>query len=372
MNYNKRTKETGESAGDEHPRNTPGMFSNSASCGEDFWLRKERKVIRMAVKRDYYEILGVSKDADEGTIKKAYRRLAKKYHPDSNKDNAEAEQRFKEVTEAYGVLSDPEKKKLYDRFGHAAFDQNAGWSQDYGAGRTQAGRGQGGFQEFHFEGGEMDGLFEDLFEKMFRGGSAKGSRRSDGFGFGGGPFPKKGEDLYAEASISFEEAVFGCEKRILLRDRDGAGSSVQVRIPAGIEDGKSIRLKGKGMAGGKGGEAGDLFLKITVGKKPGFERKGMDLYTSVSIPFVTAVLGGEAEVATLNGRVLCRIAPGTQSGSRIRLKGKGVVSMRQPGVYGDLYVTVQIQVPKELTPQAKQKLREFAAACGTGGSRGVA
>lgn len=125
------------------------------------------------------------------------------------------------------------------------------------------------------------------------------------------------------------------------------------------------------MPGGKGREPGDLFLKVAVGKKQGFERKGMDLYTSVSIPFVTAVLGGEAEITTLSGKVMCRIAPGTQSGSRIRLKGKGVVSMKQPGTYGDMYVTVQIQVPKELTPQAKQKLKEFDAAC-RGGSRGAA
>lgn len=325
---------------------------------------------KMAVKRDYYEVLGISRNADEEAVKKAYRKLAKKYHPDSNKDNAEAEQRFKEVTEAYGVLSDPEKRKLYDRFGHAAFDQSSGRARERESEWTSDGR-RGGFQEFHFENGDMGDLFEDLFGNMFRGNSAKGDSGRGGFGAGGRTFSEKGEDLHAEVEISFEEAAFGCEKSLSLRDSSGRTSSIQVHIPAGIEEGKSIRLKGKGMPGGKGREPGDLFLKVAVGKKQGFERKGMDLYTSVSVPFVTAVLGGEAEITTLSGKVMCRIAPGTQSGSRIRLKGKGVVSMKQPGTYGDMYVTVQIQVPKELTPQAKQKLKEFDAAC-RGGSRGAA
>lgn len=327
----------------------------------------------MAVKRDYYEVLGIPRDADEAMIKKAYRKLAKQYHPDSNQDNADAEQRFKEATEAYGILSDPEKKKLYDRFGQAAFDQGNAGGQDPGwqQGGHSWSSGQGDFQEFHFEGGSMDDLFGDLFGNVFRGGSAKGRSGGGAFGYAGG-FSKKGEDLCADVTVGFEEAAFGCEKRLDLRGSDGRTSSLQVHIPAGIEDGKSIRLKGKGMPGRNGGGAGDLLLRVAVGKKAGFERKGMDLYTSVSIPFVTAALGGEAEVMTLGGRVMCRIAPGTQSGSRIRLKGKGIVSMKQPGVYGDLYVTVQIRVPKNLTPQAKQKLKEFEAACGKSGSQGVA
>lgn len=168
----------------------------------------------MAVKRDYYEILGISRDADDATVKKAYRKLAKKYHPDSNKDNAEAEQKFKEVTEAYGVLSDPEKKKLYDRFGHAAFDQSAGRAQEHESGWTSDGR-RGGFQEFHFEDGDMGDLFEELFGNMFRGGSAKGNPGTDSFGAGGRAFSEKGEDLHAEVEVSFEEAAFGCEKASL-------------------------------------------------------------------------------------------------------------------------------------------------------------
>ena len=168
--------------------------------------------------------------------------------------------------------------------------------------------------------------------------------------------------------------AFGCEKLIHLTSQNGTGkrTSLQVHVPAGIDDGQSIRLKGKGMPGVGGGEAGDLFLKVHVGAKPGFERKGADLYTTVKIPFTTAVLGGEAEVATLTGKVVCRIKPGTQSGSRIRLKGKGIVSMKDASVHGDQYVTVQIDVPKNLSAAAKQKLREFEEACKGGSSRGAA
>ena len=369
----------------------------------------------MAAKRDYYEVLGVSKNADADAIKKAYRKLAKKYHPDANKDDPTAQQRFQEITEAYGVLSDPKQKALYDQYGHAAFDGSAGGSAGAGA---QGGYGQnGGFHSFHFEGGNMDDLFGDLFGGMFHGKNGqKQSGRSyrthfssgfggstgnsygqgfggptggsytggfdgsiggfDGFDFGGsyGGFgsSQKGEDLHAEISVSFEEAAFGCEKKISLQGQDGRVSSVQVKIPAGIESGKTIRLRGKGMPGSTSANAGDLLLKITVLEKPGFERKGADLYTTVRIPFTTAVLGGEAEVATLTGKVVCRIKPGTQSGSRIRLKGKGIVSMKDASVHGDQYVTVQIDVPKNLSAAAKQKLKEFEEACKSGSSRGAA
>ena len=156
---------------------------------------------------------------------------------------------------------------------------------------------------------------------------------------------------------------------IRLQKEDGSLQSLQVHIPAGIESGKSIRLKGKGALGTGGGEAGDLLLKVTVGEKPGFERKGMDIYTTVSIPFTTAVFGGEVTVPTISGNVVCRIQEGTQSGSRIRLRGKGIVSMSSPGVYGDQYVTVQIQVPTNLSREAKQKLKEYEEACGQGRAR---
>lgn len=338
----------------------------------------------MAVKRDYYEVLGINPNADENVIKKAYRKLAKKYHPDVNKGNAQAEEKFKEITEAYEILSDPEKKKLYDRFGHAAFDGSGAGSQgNYG--------GNQGYREYHFEGGDMD----DILKNMFGGGFWKGSfqnddgfsgsfhsgdgysgfRGSQGFGndgfggyggFGGNGFRQKGSDLRAEISISFDDAIFGCDKVINLGNLDGTfgqGRVLKVHIPAGIDTGKSIRLRGKGSPGVGGGQPGDLLIEVKVGTKPGFERKEMDVYTTVNVPFSTAVLGGEAVVETLYGKVACKIAAGTQSGSKIRLRGKGIVSMNNPNVHGDQYVTVQIQVPRNLSEEAKRKLKEFEKVC---------
>ena len=308
----------------------------------------------METKRDYYEVLGVNREAEEGAIKKAYRKLAKKYHPDTNAGNAQAEQRFKEITEAYTVLSDPKKRKLYDQFGHAAFD---GSGPQEGAYYRNAGNtGNGGYREYHFEGGDMDDIFGDIFGDMFHG------KNSGGFGkrgFGGREFSGRGSDVEADVAVSFDEAVFGGDKVIHLRGQDGNVQSLQVHIPAGIETGKTIRLRGKGNPGINGGGSGDLLLRVTVGEKPGYERKGRDIYTTVQIPYTTAVFGGEARVKTIHGEVICKIREGTQSGSKIRLRGKGVVSMKNPSQYGDQYVTVQIQVPKNLSAEAKQKLREF-------------
>lgn len=308
----------------------------------------------METKRDYYEVLGVSREAEERAIKKAYRKLAKKYHPDTNAGNAQAEQKFKEITEAYTVLSDPKKRKLYDQFGHAAFD---GSGPQEGAYYRNAGNtGNGGYREYHFEGGDMDDIFGDIFGDMFHGKS------SGGFGkrrFGGREFSGRGSDVEADVAVSFDEAVFGGDKVIHLRGQDGNVQSLQVHIPAGIETGKTIRLRGKGNPGINGGGSGDLLLRVTVGEKPGYERKGRDIYTTVQIPYTTAVFGGEARVKTIHGEVICKIREGTQSGSKIRLRGKGVVSMKNPSQYGDQYVTVQIQVPKNLSAEAKQKLREF-------------
>ena len=273
------------------------------------------------MKRDYYELLGLAKGADPSAIKKAYRKLAKKYHPDTNPGDKEAEKKFKEITEAYNILSDPEKKKLYDQFGHAAFDQS-------GAADGAGGYGTGGFHG----------------------------------GFQSGGFQSKGSDLNAEVTVGFDEAAFGCDKVITLQDPNAPGNpsqSLKVHIPAGIDTGKTIRLRGKGMPGTNGGDAGDLMLKVKVADKPGYERKGTDVYTTITVPFTTAVFGGEALVQTLYGNVLCKIREGTQSGSKIRLKGKGIVSMKNPSVHGDQYVTVQIEVPRHLTPQAKEKLREY-------------
>lgn len=306
----------------------------------------------MKMKRDYYEILGIDRNADQAAIKKAYRKLAKKYHPDTNKDDPQAEQRFKELTEAYTVLSDPEKKKLYDRYGHAAFDENQGASWQNGADPFGA---REGWQEYHFQDGEMDDIFGDLFGNMFRGG---GNFRRE--------YKSRGRDLHADIVISFDEAVFGCDKRITLSDtgaQSGASKTLEVHIPAGIDSGNSVRLRGKGMPGRGGGAPGDLLLRVQVAEKTGYERKGMDVYTVTNIPYSTAVLGGEVKVATLYGNVLCKIRKGTQSGTKIRLKGKGIVSMKDPSLHGDQYVTVQIQIPTGLSPQAEEKLREYDRLC---------
>ncbi len=350
----------------------------------------------MSAKRDYYDVLGIDRNADEKTIKKAYRKLAKKYHPDTNAGNADAADKFKEVNEAYDVLSDPKKKKMYDQFGHAAFE--AGADPGAGAGGFSGFHGgtNGGYQEFHFNGEDMDDIFGDIFGNMFHGShsgssgfggsnrsyshfdggsgfhsrSGFGSNGFGGSGFGGfhqQDFAQKGSDVKASINVTFNEAAFGADKRISLSGPDGssgAPQTLQVHIPAGIDTGKSIRLKGKGMPGTGGGEPGDLLLKVTVGTRPGYERKGSDVYTTISIPYTTAVFGGEATVPTLYGNVICKIREGMQSGSKIRLRGKGIVSMKNPGVRGDQYVTIQIQVPQNLNYTAKEKLHEYAKACG--------
>ena len=297
------------------------------------------------MKKDYYDILGVNKNADAAEIKKAYRKLAKKYHPDSNVGNNSAAEKFKEVNEAYDVLGDEKKRKMYDQFGDAAFQESAGGyggSQNgpFGGFGNAYGSTNGGYHEYHFHGGQnMDDIFENIFG-----------------GFGGS---SKGTDLHADVEVSFDDAAFGGKKVIHLRDGNGTTQSLEVNIPAGIESGKTIRLRGKGNNGFGGGEAGDLLLKVTVKDKPGFRREGQDVYTTVAIPFTTAVFGGEAKVHTIYGDVICKIKAGTQSGTKIRLRGKGIVSMNRPSVHGDQYAVVEIQVPTNLTPEAKHKLQEF-------------
>lgn len=249
----------------------------------------------MKEKRDYYEILGVSRNAGAEAIKRAYRKLAKKYHPDTNSGRGGAGQRFQEVTEAYGILGDPEKRKLYDALGHGAF------------------------QEGSAEGTVWEGFW---------------TRRKE-----------RGENLQAGISISLEEAARGCRRLLCLR-KEGGEEILEVRIPAGVDTGQKLRLKGKGEPGLGGGEPGDLLIEIAVREKPGFERKGRDVYTTAEIPFITAALGGEAEIETLYGRVRCRIREGTQAGTKLRLRGKGIASWKDPSLCGDQYVTLRIQVPR--------------------------
>lgn len=360
----------------------------------------------MAVKRDYYEVLGLSKGADESAIKKAYRKLAKKYHPDTNSEDAQAEQKFKAITEAYSILSDPEKRKLYDRIGHAAFDGSGagaggpfggaggygsaqGWGgydgarNGYGSGGSFGGAdGFGGFSGFHSAGdgsgtyeswrfeGDPEDVFGDIFGDIFgRRGAAGYDGAQNGYGgFGSFSGARKGGDLNAEISVSFDDAAFGCDKVIQLTDGQGRSESLQVHIPAGIDDGKSIRLRGKGMAGMGGGAAGDLLIRVHVGERPDFKRQGMDVYSTLQIPYTTAVFGGEVTIPTLKGQVRCKIKAGTQSGTKIRLKGKGIVSMSDPALYGDQYAQVEIQVPQHLSKEAQLRLREFEKALKASGT----
>ena len=350
-------------------------------------------------------MLGIKKGASQSEIKKAYRKMAKKYHPDTNAGDEAAAEKFKEVSEAYSVLNDPEKKKLYDQFGHAAFDGTGQPGGSYGAGFGGAGSSgfsgfsqgpDGSYQEYHFDG-NMDDILKDIFghgfsgsgsgasgfsgfsgtsgTSGFSGSSGKGFSGGSGFsGFGGGAgygsFPQDGENVHADINVTFDEAAFGGDRYFDLKDPAGKKQSIKVHIPAGIDNGQSIRLRGKGMPGANGGKAGDLLLKVHVAARPGFERKGMDVYAPVRVPFTTAVLGGKVEVQTLRGKVKCNIKPGTQSGTKLRLRDKGIVSMKDPAKFGCHYAVVEIDVPRNLSDEAKQKLVEFdraAQACGASG-----
>lgn len=301
--------------------------------------------------KDLYQILGVSRDADEKTIKGAYRKLAKKYHPDTNQGNKNAEARFKDVTEAYNILSDKEKRQLYDRFGMAGVEGNMGADPGPGGGFGSFSGdfdfGDGGhYQEYHYSSGGMDDLFGDLFGDMFGGHFRRASNR------------KQGQNIRSEITITFEEAAFGCDKQIRF-DNDML-TPVEVHIPAGIDEGQSVRLKGKGR--GPRGQEGDLLLKVHILEKPGYERKGMDVYVTESIPYTTAVLGGTAYFRTLYGSVACKVPAGVQPQSKIRLKNKGIVSMKNPNVHGDEYVVIQIEVPRQVSPEERRALENLKKA----------
>lgn len=359
----------------------------------------------MADKRDYYEVLGVSKTASDDEIKKAFRTLAKKYHPDMHPGDKECEEKFKEAQEAYAVLSDAEKRKQYDQFGHAAFDGTGG--------------GAGGFD---FSGMDMGDIFGDLFGDFFGGGSRR--RTND--------CPMKGSNLRTSVRITFEEAIFGCEKEIemVLKDEchtchgtgakpgttpetcpkcggkgkvvftqqsffgtvqnvqtcpDCGGSGkiikdkcpdcrgtgyiaskkkIQVSIPAGIDNGQSVRIREKGEPGINGGPRGDLLVEVVVSRHPSLQRQDMNIYSTAQISFAQAALGGEIRIHTVDGDVLYEVKPGTQTNTRIRLKGKGVPSLRNKSVRGDHYVDLVVQTPTGLSADAKEALRQFDALTG--------
>ena len=355
-------------------------------------------------KRDYYEVLGVDKNADDATIKKAYRQLAKKYHPDMNPGDKEAEVKFKEASEAYAVLSDPDKRRQYDQFGHAAFEGGAGG-------------GAGGFGGFDFNGADMGDIFGDIFGDLF--GGSRGRRANNG--------PMQGANLRTQVRVTFEEAVFGCEKEIELTLKDecsschGTGAKpgtspvtcpkcggkgqvvytqqsmfgmvqnvrpcpdcngtgkiikekcpdcygtgyiaskkkISVSIPAGIDNGQSIRLRGKGEPGVNGGPRGDLLVEVIVARHPIFQRQDMNIYSTAPISFATAALGGTVRIKTVDGEVEYDVKAGTQTDTRVRLKGKGVPSLRNKSTRGDHYVTLVVQVPTDLSKDAKEALRTY-------------
>ena len=361
-------------------------------------------------KRDYYEVLGVSRDADDATLKKAYRQLAKKYHPDMNPGDAEAERKFKEASEAYAVLSDPDKRRQYDQFGHAAFEGG-------GAG------GAGGFGGFDFSGADFSDIFGDIFGDFF-GGGRRGGRTNNG--------PMKGMNIRKGIRITFEEAVFGCEKEIdiilkdpcekchgtgakpgtspetcprcggkgqvvytsqsffgtvqnvqtcpdchgsgtIIKDKcpDCAGTgyvsnkkTIQVSIPAGIDNGQSVRIRDKGEPGTNGGPRGDLLVEVTVSRHPIFQRQDMNIFSTAPISFAQAALGGDVRIKTVDGEVVYTVKPGTKTDTKVRLRGKGVPSVRNPKVRGDQYVTLVIQTPEKLSQEAKEALKRFDALAG--------
>lgn len=356
-------------------------------------------------KRDYYEVLGVSKDADDAAIKKAYRALAKKYHPDSNPGDTEAEKKFKEASEAYAVLSDADKRRQYDQFGHSAFDGGAG--------------GAGGFGGFDFNGADFSDMFGDIFGDLFGGGSRRSSRSNTG--------PMKGANIRKGIRITFEEAVFGCKKEIevVLKDPctkcSGTGAKpgtspetcpkcggrgqvvyttqsffgtmqnvqtcpecsgtgkiirekcsdcggtgyvssrkkIEVTIPAGIDDGQSVRIREKGEPGVNGGPRGDLLVEVTVSRHPIFQRQDVHIFSTAPISFAQAALGGDVRIKTVDGEVIYTVKPGTKTDTKVRLKGKGVPALRNPQLRGDHYVTLVIQTPEKLSAEAKEALRRF-------------
>jgi len=290
--------------------------------------------------RDYYEVLGVKKGASMEELKKAYRKLAVKYHPDKNPGDKQAEERFKEINEAYAVLSDPKKKEQFDQFGSNNFHQRYS-------------------QEDIFRGFNVDDLFkdqgfgtEDIFSRLF-GGAMRGQR-----GGGGRMAAAKGEDYNMEVQVTFRDAYDGADKRIAYL-RDGVREELSVKIPAGIENGAKLRVAGRGGAGRGGGTAGDIYLTVNVGGDPHFQREGADIVLPLEVRFSQAALGGSVDVPTMEGTKRIKIPAGIQTGTKVRLKGLG---FPQGGKKerGDMYVRIGVKVPEKLTPHQRELLEQVA------------
>jgi len=306
--------------------------------------------------RDYYKILGVSKSASAKEIKAAYRKLAQKYHPDKNPGDAKAEARFKEINEANAVLSDPEKRKRYDQLG-------ANWERFRNVpGAGAAGRPGGGRVRVDFGGlgGEEFGGFSDFFRTFFGGG------------FGGGgledlfeqartrqqrPAPARGQDVEGEVELSLEDVLRGTAREVSLEGQPGR--RVEVKIPPGVREGSRVRVSGEGARGSSGGSAGDLFLRVRLRPHPRFRREGDDLHTRLEVRLTTAVLGGEASVATLDGAASLRIPAGTPVGRTFRLRGQGLPRLAQAGQRGDLLAELSVQLPETLSERERELFEEL-------------
>jgi DnaJ-class molecular chaperone len=308
----------------------------------------------MAMDEDYYRVLGISRDASAADIQKAYRDLARKLHPDMNPDDKQAKKKFQKVQQAYDVLKDPNKRELYDRYG-SAFESAGGGGPGGATWRTSNSGGPGGFEFdlgdiFGGQGGAAGGQFGDIFKQFTQGtaGPRPRARRA----------PARGADLTHDLQISFQTSIIGGEAHLKARRPDGKVETIDVKIPAGIEDGKKIRLRGQGEPAPAGGEAGDLLITVRVAAHPCYERHGKDLRVKVPLTLAEAALGGKVDVPTPSGTITLKIPPGTSSGTRLRIKGQGVPS--SSGAAGDLYAEAQIVLPPSLDEESQELIRKLS------------
>jgi curved DNA-binding protein len=299
---------------------------------------------------DYYKILGLDKNATQDEIKKAYRKLARKHHPDLNPNDKEAHQRFQQINEANEVLSDPEKRKKYDKYGkdwaHAdQFEQARQQQESAYSGQGFGGQGFGGGQTY--TGNFDEGMFSDFFESMFGGAGRAGGRR--------GRAQFRGQDYQAELHLSLRDAYTTHKQTLTVN-----GKNIRITIPAGVENGQVIKITGHGGPGMNGGPAGDLYITFAIQNDTQYKRSGNDLYTTVDLDLYTAVLGGDMTIDTLDGKVKLKVKPETQNGSKVRLRGKGFPVYKKEGQFGDLFVTYSIKIPTNLTEKQKQLFRELS------------